>query len=91
MIPVCDVQNSKGDSGFMLSKVGVTGVRKPVCIKRAIDGNDLIAAGYTPGKRFSTCLQYLLEQVLSENIPNERDALMAAAHAYLSQMPEDVQ
>ena len=41
MIPVCDVQNSKGDSGFMLSKVGVTGVRKPVCIKRAIDGNDL--------------------------------------------------
>lgn len=41
MIPVCDVQNSKGDSGFMLSKVGVTGVRKPVCIKRAIGGNDL--------------------------------------------------
>ena len=57
----------------------------------AIDGNDLIAAGYTPGKKFSTCLQYLLEQVLSENIPNKRDALMAAAHAYLSQMPEDVQ
>lgn len=41
MIPVCDVQNSKGDSGFMLSKVGVRGVRKPVCIKREIDGNDL--------------------------------------------------
>lgn len=41
MKPICDVQNSKGDSGFMLSKVGVTGVRKPVCIKRSIDGNDL--------------------------------------------------
>ncbi len=41
MKPVCDVQNSKGDSGFMLSRVGVKGVRKPVRIKRGIDGNDL--------------------------------------------------
>ena len=41
MIPVCDVQNSKGDSGFMLSRVGVRGVRKPVCILRDIDGNAL--------------------------------------------------
>lgn len=41
MIPVCDVQNSKGDSGFMLSRVGVRGVRKPVRILRDIDGNAL--------------------------------------------------
>ena len=34
MIPVCDVQNHKGDSHFMLSKVGVTGVRKLIHVKR---------------------------------------------------------
>ncbi len=30
----CDVQYGKGSSGFKLSKVGVSGVRKPVLIKR---------------------------------------------------------
>ncbi|MCL2891022.1 MAG: GTP cyclohydrolase MptA [Methanomassiliicoccaceae archaeon] len=30
----CDVQNRKTDSGFKLTRVGVTGVRKPVHIKR---------------------------------------------------------
>ena len=39
MIPVCDVQNRKGDSTFMLTKVGVTDVRKLVHIKRP-DSND---------------------------------------------------
>ena len=34
MIPVCDVQNRKGDSHFKLTKVGVTGVRKLVHIER---------------------------------------------------------
>lgn len=41
MMPICDVQNIRGDSGFKLSKVGVRGVRKPVHIKRDIGGNDL--------------------------------------------------
>ena len=30
----CDVQNRVTDTGFRLTKVGVTGVRKPVCVKR---------------------------------------------------------
>ena len=34
MIPVCDVQNRRNDTGFKLTKVGVTGVRKPVRVKR---------------------------------------------------------
>ena len=57
----------------------------------AIGGNDLIAAGYAPGKAFSACLQHLLEQVLSEDVPNEREALLLAAQAYFSQGPEDTQ
>ncbi len=30
----CDVQYGRGDTGFKLTKVGVTGVRKPVLVKR---------------------------------------------------------
>ncbi len=41
MIPVCDVQYSKGQGRFGLSKVGVNGVMKPVRIVRKEDGNDL--------------------------------------------------
>ena len=41
MIPKCDVQNSTGDIGFKLTRVGVRGVKKPVCLKRQINGNDL--------------------------------------------------
>lgn len=41
MIPACDVQYSKGQGRFGLSKVGVNGVMKPVRIVRKDDGNDL--------------------------------------------------
>ena len=34
MIPVCDVQNREADNRFELTKVGVTGVKKPVSVKR---------------------------------------------------------
>ncbi len=34
MIPICDVQNRKNETGFSLTKVGVTGVRKLVHVKR---------------------------------------------------------
>ena len=34
MLPVCDVQNRKSDTGFKLTKVGVTGVRKLVHVTR---------------------------------------------------------
>jgi GTP cyclohydrolase IV len=41
MIPKCDIQYRKGDIAFKLTKVGVTGVRKPVCVKREGLASDL--------------------------------------------------
>ncbi len=45
----------------------------------AIDGSDLIALGYEPGPELGRCLEALLEQVLDEQLPNEKDALLGAA------------
>lgn len=42
----------------------------------AVDGNDLMALGLT-GRAIGQTLQELLEQVLDEALPNERDALLA--------------
>lgn len=44
----------------------------------AINGNDLIALGYT-GKSIGDCLNRLLEQVQDECLPNTREALLNAA------------
>ena len=44
----------------------------------AVNGRDLQALGYT-GREIGTCLQFLLEQVMDESLPNDRAALMAAA------------
>ena len=49
----------------------------------AIDGTDLIALGYAPGKALGTCLQHLLDQVVDETLPNEKAALLAAARIEL--------
>ena len=51
----------------------------------AVNGSDLIALGFKPGKALGSCLQQLLEQVLDEQLPNDRAALLAAATHYLSQ------
>lgn len=40
----CDVQYGKGDIGFKLTRVGVTGVRKPVIVKREGKSNKLNGA-----------------------------------------------
>ncbi len=45
----------------------------------AIDGKDLIQLGYAPGKALGDCLQSLLEQVVDETIPNQREALLNTA------------
>ena len=42
----------------------------------AVDGHDLMALGYT-GPAIGQALQYLLNQVLDENVPNEKNALLA--------------
>ena len=49
----------------------------------AVDGKDLLAMGAPAGKQLGACLSYLLEQVLDEQLPNESDALLAAARQYL--------
>jgi tRNA nucleotidyltransferase (CCA-adding enzyme) len=42
----------------------------------AVKGNDLMAMGYT-GKAIGQTLNALLEQVLDEQLPNEKDALLS--------------
>jgi tRNA nucleotidyltransferase (CCA-adding enzyme) len=55
----------------------------------AINGRNLLAMGYAPGKALGACLEYLLEQVLSDALPNEPTALCAAAQIYLEHYPEE--
>jgi len=43
----------------------------------AVNGNDLMALGLT-GRKIGKTLNYLLEQVLDEKLPNDRQALFAA-------------
>ncbi len=45
----------------------------------AINGHDLIAIGYFPGKELGTVLQALFDAVLSDRLPNDREALLDAA------------
>ena len=44
-----------------------------------IRGNDLSGAGVPAGKAVGQCLQRLLEEVMTGDIPNEREALLARA------------
>ena len=45
----------------------------------AINGRDLMTLGFTPGREIGTCLEYLLNQVVDEIIPNEPETLRMAA------------
>ncbi len=45
----------------------------------AVRGNDLAAVGVPRGRAIGQCLAFLLEQVVEEKLPNERDALLDAA------------
>ena len=42
----------------------------------AVNGRDVIAAGVAPGPQVGRMLNALLDQVLSGQIPNEREALL---------------
>ena len=44
----------------------------------AVNGSDLILAGFAPGPELGRRLQWLLEQVQEERLPNEKQALLAA-------------
>jgi len=52
----------------------------------AVDGRDLQGLGFAPGKEIGACLQWLLEQVQDELLPNEKQALLPAAAAYLQRL-----
>ncbi len=48
-----------------------------------VDGKDLLALGFAPGKELGGCLNRLLERVLNEELPNEKEALLMAAKEWL--------
>jgi len=48
----------------------------------AVNGNDLRGIGFVPGKEMGACLNFLLEQVLDEKLPNEKEALLASALSF---------
>ena len=45
----------------------------------AIDGNDLLAIGIRPGRSMGLILKQLLDDVIQEKIPNEKDSLLKQA------------
>ena len=47
-----------------------------------VSGRDLMEIGFAPGREMGACLQWLLEQVMDEALPNEKQALLAAAKAF---------
>lgn len=49
----------------------------------AIHGKELLALGFPEGPALGKCLDHLLEQVLAEHLPNEKDALQEAAKRFL--------
>ena len=48
-----------------------------------VSGADLLASGFAPGPDMGKCLQWLLEQVQDEILPNEKEALLAAAMEFI--------
>jgi len=49
----------------------------------AVNGRDLRQIGYAPGKEMGACLNWLLEQVQDETLPNEKNALLSAARKHI--------
>lgn len=49
----------------------------------AVTGDDLLEIGFVPGKALGACLHALLEQVLEETLPNDRETLLAYAGKFL--------
>jgi tRNA nucleotidyltransferase (CCA-adding enzyme) len=51
----------------------------------AVNGRDLRELGYPEGPQMGVALQYLLEQVGEEKLPNDREILLSAARRYLNE------
>ena len=50
----------------------------------AVNGRDMMTLG-ARGRSVGEMLQWLLDQVLDEVLPNERDSLLAAAQKHLAE------
>lgn len=50
----------------------------------AVNGKDLMALGIPPGKQLGQCLQWLLDGVLDEALPNDKATLLEAAKSFLT-------
>lgn len=53
----------------------------------AVDGKTLQQAGLVPGPKMGRCLNLLLERVLDEQLPNEREPLLDAAKTIWEELP----
>lgn len=51
----------------------------------AVNGNDLIALGFQPGEQLGEALQRLLNEVVEETLPNDKEVLLSEAYTYLSE------
>ncbi len=54
----------------------------------AVSGNDILALGIEAGPQIGKCLQHLLDLVLEDSIPNEKDALLQTAKQYFEENQE---
>ena len=52
----------------------------------AVNGNDLMQLGIPAGKELGRCLKSLLDRVLDETLPNEREALLKAVKTFAEQI-----
>ena len=53
----------------------------------AVKGNDLLNLGLQPGPQIGTILEGLLEEVMSDRLPNDREALLNEAQKQITQSP----
>lgn len=53
----------------------------------SLDGKALQQAGFAPGPKMGQCLNILLERVLDEQLPNEKNALLDAAKTIWEELP----
>ena len=81
------IRQGKGASdGTELSTVLEEVLKDGVCYAvkdMAVNGRDMLALG-AKGKTVGECLNHLLSLLLAEEMPNEREALLAAAKEHLS-------
>ncbi len=54
----------------------------------AVDGNDLLALGFSRGRALGETLRFLLFEVIAERLPNEKGTLLEAARQRLLQNAE---